>query len=957
MKDFESEQLDMYDTADVIRQFNNPDDLSVVEDLASGRVFSDREPLPDMTETPTETEENPAFYEEGGFLDRVFGGAAVNAANQVVQSGYELVEGELEKLGTSVGINYVDEYTGSPVPIEYMIQLPPPPQFEDRAEAKGLLEEVLRDIAQFTAVFTATRGMGTNTIGVVSRSAAADAMFDPEQGGLVKMLRDSGFGKETLAFLDASDGDLEQAEDRLRARMGQALEGMGLGFAFDGVMRSLKFIRKHPRFMRKAAKAISGAGIITTSLVLSDEAFGGKLTKFLTPGDRLNIRDSLPNATDVEITEAEDLAGNIKARYPASEGWLELEVGTPTAKSPAVKKKANGSLEVKWLNPSYGFNKPPRNVDYADHVQNVTTRMVDDVNVVVERAKNGDQDAIDIINQANWYRTMRGRLRQEFGGLGDVFADLLGTTSAQTAVQQNWDNAIDILRQFTRGDFDAELAAYQARLQAGEPVDGITLTKLFKDGQFPLITKASGKLYGANSPTSMGALLDMFRQIKAGASPKTPNFTGNLIGFGNDATIDVWAARYLRDAAGLPRIPPPAEKAVAGNHLTGSTLQQPRIGSEFGFGQQVFAEAAKQINESGVIKSVNQELGDLGPDDLQAVVWFLEKEKWTKNGWTNKAGEGGSLDYEASLAGTDQPERVKELRSIINSSKSTPAQKIQAQEELDQLKAPLDRTVIGISRERPNQVPSNVEQAELATDLTAPLKDDESVVAYQANNTYGEFDGQTERSLNVELVTRKDFSPKAATDRLVNLARQYDQDAVFISKVVPQGTPNARPGIEIYFRQREGVDFAQEVTARLREKGIDGFTFVTDARYQDMPGQQISTGEETAGLVGIRFQYIPEFAGDMASLSQNKLDEIVEVYEDVAMNVGGMDGISQANVVYYDTRVFKNTDREGAEWIEGGESYADYLGETTGASPVEGGAREPSAGQGPESADRSGEGG
>jgi hypothetical protein len=56
----------------------------------------------------------------------------------------------------------------------------------------------------------------------------------------------------------------------------------------------------------------------------------------------------------------------------------------------------------------------------------------------------------------------------------------------------------------------------------------------------------AGKLFNANSPASMGALLDMFRAVKASDSPKTPNFTGNLIGLTNEATIDVWAARMLR---------------------------------------------------------------------------------------------------------------------------------------------------------------------------------------------------------------------------------------------------------------------------------------------------------------------------------------------------------------------------------------------------------------------------
>jgi hypothetical protein len=202
---------------------------------------------------------------------------------------------------------------------------------------------------------------------------------------------------------------------------------------------------------------------------------------------------------------------------------------------------------------------------------------------------------------------------------------------------------------------------YKKIADEGGNLSSTRLTAMAKDENvdFDLIRNAAGKLFGNNSPAATTALLDMFRQIKPGKAPKTINFTGNLIGFGNEATIDVWAARYLRDAAGLPRIPPPAEKAVAGKHLTKSTFENPQIGSEFGFGQEVFSDAANILNTEGNIKAFNANIGDMGADDLQAVVWFLEKEKWTKNGWTTKAGEGGSLDFESVYGGSANPERVK----------------------------------------------------------------------------------------------------------------------------------------------------------------------------------------------------------------------------------------------------------------------------------------------------------
>lgn len=624
----------------------------------------------------------------------------------------------------------------------------------------------------------------------------------------------------------------------------------------------------------------------------------------------------------------------IKNAYAVENGWLPISINVD-AKGPVFTVNKEGKIEIKWREPAYGFHIPTDKTSKEAHKQNLIEKTVSDVSAVVQRAQNGDQAAVDIINQANWYRAMRSRLRTEFGGLADVFADILGATSAQTNVQQNYENSLDVLRRFVRGDFDSEIAEYEKIIAAGDP-RGSALYARDRDANdsFRLIRKASGALYNTNSPAATEALLNMFRQVKAGQSPKTINFTGNLIGFGNEATIDVWAARYLRDIAGLPRIPPPAEKAVAGKHLTASTLEEPRIGGEFGFGQDVFRAAATALNQAGQIKAFNPELGDLGPDDLQAIVWFLEKEKWTQNGWTSKAGEGGSMDYESVFGGSPDRERVKELRSTINRAGSTPEEIASAKEELSTLEGEPQRFVAGISRERPNQIPTNVEQAELASELTAPLRTDNKVIGFQANNTLGEFMGDTERALNFEIVTQTDFDPTSVTRSLVEAGRKYDQDAVFMSKVVPDGTPNARPGVEVYFKERQGVDYAQKITTILREKGIDGFTFVTDARQFDRVDVQALTDDATAGLVGIRFQYIPEFddgfdPANAAQIFADKADELQDVMDEVAK----IEGITYADVVNYETQVYKNTDRPGTEWITGGTSYDEYLGATirTGA--------------------------
>ena len=623
-----------------------------------------------------------------------------------------------------------------------------------------------------------------------------------------------------------------------------------------------------------------------------------------------------------KLRAAASLAGeNFKTNYAVDDGWVPVEI------TGAKFKNGNATVLAKKI--PYAFQKPPEGVTVEEWSKQLSTGLVTDVENIIQRAKNGDQAAIDIIAQANWYRTMRDQLRAEFGGMGDVFADVIGATSAQTNVEQNFNNSIDIMRKYSRGDYDLELEAFERRMDQGLRIDGKTLIQMHNAGEFPLITKDSGAMFNSNSPAAMGALLDIFRNIKAGKSPKTPNFTGNLIGLTNEATIDVWAARRLRDLAGLPRIPPSAEQGVTGSHLVGSTLENPRVGQEFGFGQQVFRGAANELNKSGALKEVAPDLGDLGPDDLQAVVWFIEKENWAKNGWTTKSGEGGSLDYEMSFAGAPDQARVGELRRGINKGFKTPPKRkaeteaaydlrvIDAkeaydverktmQEELAQAPVALQRYQLGIAGERPNQPMSNYGQAEIAAELDDVVRGDPSVVGYNLSNTYGSFMGDTERALNAEFVVRQEFDPQPLRQRMIEQGKAYDQDAVFMSRAVPDGTAGSRPGVEIFFKQAMTPTQMATVAERLRTYGVDGFTYVTDARFADKVNRQTRTGDaETGALTGIRFQYIPEFDD---SFVPQKAAESYKKAEDLFRNVVRdtiADGnVSDARLTYYDTEVY-----------------------------------------------------
>lgn len=371
------------------------------------------------------------------------------------------------------------------------------------------------------------------------------------------------------------------------------------------------------------------------------------------------------------------------------------------------KKKKSGAIEHVFKTLPYTFDKNKTtgkalklgSPAYKARVRGVALALVGKVAEVKKRADAGDNNAKVIIEQAGWYRMMRERLRREFGGLGDLFADLLGATSPITAVRGNWDSAIEALRLSLQGKYDHLVPQWEehfARVDALEAEalewfrreakelgskkavketdeykrwrERLSIARELPDRLLP--RKESGKRFGANSKNVARALAGLWRVVNAenadigrGASaPKAINFSGNLIGFSGRATIDLWAARLLQHLAGMPQIPTVAEGAVAGKMKPdGSTVGQ------FRFAQDVFHEAVRMIRSDKELAE-NEKLRDINDDDLQALVWFLEKERWTINNWTNAAGEGGSFEHEASLTGSSKQDRIAKLREIISAS-------------------------------------------------------------------------------------------------------------------------------------------------------------------------------------------------------------------------------------------------------------------------------------------------
>jgi len=442
-----------------------------------------------------------------------------------------------------------------------------------------------------------------------------------------------------------------------------------------------------------------------------------------------------------------------------------------------------GDYDIEYKNIPYSFDKDangkliePNTLQYENHIETLAEKLKNEVLEIYNRFKSGDQTAGNIIRQAGWYKEMRSRLRQEFGGLGDIFADLLGATSPNTPVRENWKNAIDLLRKASKGDFDELMPKWEAwqenikdkekeletwfneqnqtrtkkEIKEKDPeykrmMQELSDARKLPDELMPL--KDNEKKYGFNGENGIRALTDLFRVVKnpnidigiGATAPKAITFSGNLIGFKDRATIDVWAARLLQRLAGKERIPSMAESGVIGSMLPDGTTT-----GQFGLGQDVFHKAVGKIRTDPNM-SQHDILKNISDDDLQALVWFKEKELWTKKNWTSASGEGGSFEQEADLAGIKNQEEVNRLRKMLDTGVAvTPELKQHATEVIEslanlrELRSEFQKSLKSLTKDQLDEVKPFLDEFDDYVDALRADRDDNKLNAVLKKPTFDE---------------------------------------------------------------------------------------------------------------------------------------------------------------------------------------------------------------------------
>ncbi len=566
------------------------------------------------------------------------------------------------------------------------------------------------------------------------------------------------------------------------------------------------------------------------------------------------------------VSAAKKRSVEVSRKYPEA---LRLEIqtdrnGRPKLEpilddegNPMLDAKGKPMMEVSYSKESYDLLGSPKISKNRDRA-------------VLQTADLLESDARKAINVPDiqkgigWYSRMREFLQQQFGANIEIFGQLLGATSARTPVDTNFRQALEALKLLSTGKYDdllADFGKYSAQVYADAQSGDLFRQWREKnpgkrDSQFKvndeirkrinayegIPLRENGKKFNANSKKVLHVLYNVWLDQTVG--PKTPNFAGNLTGRTLKATIDVWAARNLR------------RLLYEGNNKKWRLLPEQESGvtdPDFFFAQDVYDVVGKRLG--------------MNADDLQALMWFMEKDVWEKNGWTSTVGaEKSSFDKEANKLALDR------YQAGVTTFTSPEQYKPEIQ---DQERMALRKSI--------GKIPG-------MTSSRVTLSD----------GLYGDY---LEPSLDVEFSVQrnKDGSSQNISEQVSEILRIASeqgrkQNDVFVSKVVDENHPNARPMVEIGFKKAASPEDVQAVVQAFRSNGVDGFTIAKDAR---------------GNVIGIRSQYIPEISARFDTIDhidQAKFigfaDQWISNVKKSLSSVEQIDNVSYKNPGWVSTTVY-----------------------------------------------------
>lgn len=620
-------------------------------------------------------------------------------------------------------------------------------------------------------------------------------------------------------------------------------------------------------FAQKAAQIAramtSGEDIAT---VVGEENVLRTENPFIGQEKKKGVQDTTPKPKDYKEKEAE-VKALIEEQKRTPEAVLiepQREKDGKLKLSVEFDEDGNRIVEVKFKQAAYDLKNGAKK--YVNKDLEKAAEILSD-KIAVDYRDNEARP--EIAAGIGWYSKMRQRFQKYFGANIEMFGQLLAATSARTGVFDNFKQSVEAFRLYSQGKYNELLEDYDKYVK---DIFSRSEEQLFKEwtadyptkrprefdaddyrtklvnryDKFPL--KENGKKYNANSKKVLQALYGNWLQQTEG--PKTKNFAGNLTGRSFGPTIDVWAARYLRRLifqgnVDRWRIPPSLEKGV-----DYSILVSGEMSGDYPFAEKVMQMAADKLG--------------INADDLQAFLWYLEKDVWDKNGWTNKSGaEKASFEQGADTLNTER------YQAGVTTYKTA--------DTFDPVKFEEERAAL---------------QKEIGS---LP-----GVVAARITESIGEFYSEKD-GIYVEPTFDVEFTMEAGSDvtpvreRVEKILKDYKQDATLFSKFVDASHPNARPIIEIGLASPvEKSQIIDDIKNILAQNNVRGFTLAKDTRGR---------------IMGVRSQFVPEFE-DGVKIKEG-VDRFVKAAEIINAKYGKNPNISYIAASSVDTQVkFQNDGKE-----------------------------------------------
>ena len=537
------------------------------------------------------------------------------------------------------------------------------------------------------------------------------------------------------------------------------------------------------------------------------------------------------------------------------------EINTVKDKSGRIKFEKQGKkTKVKIAKESYNMVNGLEEYfegTLKDKVNQIGDKIVDEY--------NANSTVEEVVKGMGWYKDLHTKMRNIFGGRTNFFGRLIGATSAQTDVRNNYKYALGALKGYSKGAYDSYVEDYKDfidRVEQFENEEELTQffneykgraintaknlgqsTKIFNVDPDPKDIEATKRKllnlwpkanvlyrtdnpslrYGINSPATAKVLAGIW--LKQTQKTKTNNFYKNVVGLTTNPTIDVWAARTIRRMIydgniDRYRIPERAENGVSEEILVNSgNISDYRLAEE-------------------VIINASEKLG-MDPDDLQAYLWFAEKDLWLKKGWSKgSAAKKGDFRDESS-------------------------------------KNEITRYYLGLSTERKNYknpVLENQDKLEMLKAEGVSIEEDlreQDLISLKVNTTRSQYLDDPERSFDAEMIVDSNQDMTPVLKRALESAKKHEQESVFLSEVLPidermdpetmerelAKKPNARPAVELQFVNPlsfdEATKFAQD---NIEKEGVQiGPVKTTISSYT------IITNESGDKAIGLKYQFVPEF--------------------------------------------------------------------------------------------------